>query len=136
MTVAAASCRSCREFQPVLKGRVIGCAMVRLSDGTGGASCDITQYEFATPGNCPSGVGNNQGDRFVRFLLYQSREAQIECHSGHTDAVGGYGERTLDYGQTSAVGTVSCDSKRTGMTCIDSSTGHFFQVSREFYELG
>jgi len=114
----------------------IGCAMVRLSGGTGGASCDVTRYDFADPGNCPNGVGTSQSDVFVRFLLYQSSQAQIECHSGHTDTVGGNGERTLDYGQTSSVGTVTCDSEPAGITCTDNSTGHFFRVSRESYQLG
>jgi hypothetical protein len=27
------------------------------------------------------------------------RQAQIECHSGHSDVVGGNGERTLYYGR-------------------------------------
>jgi hypothetical protein len=114
----------------------IGCEMGTLSDGRGGASCDITQYDFAAPGNCPNGAGNNRGASFVSFVLHQGSQAQIECHSGHTDVVGGTGERTLDYGQTSSAGTVSCDSEPTGITCTDSSTGHFFRVSRESYQLG
>jgi hypothetical protein len=114
----------------------IGCAMVRLNDGTASASCDITEYDFATPDNCPNSAERNQGNSFVRFVLHQGKQAQIECPSGHTDAVGGYSERTLDYGQTSSVGTITCDSGPSGITCTDSSTGHFVRVSRESYQLG
>jgi hypothetical protein len=113
----------------------IACAMVKPPGPGGAASCDITQYDFAAPGNCPNGVGNNQGGSFVRFVLYQGSQAQIECHAGH-GVVGGNGERTLDYGQTTSVGTVSCDSEPSGVTCTDSSTGHFFRVSSESYQLG
>jgi len=45
-------------------------------------------------------------------------------------------ESTLGYGQSRSFGTITCDSEYTGMTCTDSSTGHYFRVSRETYELG
>ena len=47
---------------------------------------------------------------------------------------GGLG--TLAYGKTASAGTLTCDSETTGMTCTDSSTGHFFRVSWESYQLG
>jgi hypothetical protein len=44
---------------------------------------------------------------------------------------------TLDYGQkTRAFGVISCDSEQSGVTCTDSSTGHFFRVSSESYYVG
>ena len=43
---------------------------------------------------------------------------------------------TLDYGQTQSLDTLTCDSEPAGMTCTDSSTGHFFRVSQESYQLG
>jgi len=42
----------------------------------------------------------------------------------------------LDYGQTRSAGTITCDSEPSGMTCTDSSTGHYFRMSRESNELG
>jgi len=42
----------------------------------------------------------------------------------------------LDYGQTRSVGTLSCDSEPSGVTCTDSSTGHFFRVSSDSLQLG
>jgi hypothetical protein len=42
----------------------------------------------------------------------------------------------LDYGQTRTVGAITCDSEPSTMTCTDTSTGHFFRVSRDSYQLG
>ena len=47
-----------------------------------------------------------------------------------------YGASTLDYGKTYFAGGMSCDSEPAGVTCTDGSTGHFFRVSRESYEVG
>jgi hypothetical protein len=43
---------------------------------------------------------------------------------------------TLAYGQTHTLGTITCDSALSGVTCTDSGTGHFFRVSRDSYQLG
>jgi hypothetical protein len=44
---------------------------------------------------------------------------------------------TLDYGQkTRSFGAINCDSEQSGVTCTDSTTGHFFRVSQESYQLG
>jgi len=42
----------------------------------------------------------------------------------------------LNYGQARSAGTITCDSEPSGMTCTDSSTGHYFRMSRESNELG
>jgi hypothetical protein len=42
----------------------------------------------------------------------------------------------LDYGQTRTLGSISCESEPSGVTCSDSSTGHFFRISRDSYQLG
>ena len=39
-------------------------------------------------------------------------------------------------GPAPGVGTMTCDSETSGVTCTDTSTGHFFRVSRESYQLG
>jgi hypothetical protein len=43
---------------------------------------------------------------------------------------------TLGYGQTVFAGTITCDSEPTGVKCTDTSTGHYFRLARESYELG
>ena len=57
----------------------------------------------------------------------------MECHG---DTLRLPGEQTLNYGQTISAGTITCDSEPSGMTCTDSSTGHYFRVSRDSYSLG
>ena len=57
------------------------------------------------------------------------------CYSG-SGPLGGPHESTLEYGQTLSVGPITCDSEPSGVTCTGSSTGHFFRVSRESYQLG
>jgi hypothetical protein len=34
------------------------------------------------------------------------------------------------------IGAITCDSEPAGVTCTDISTGHFFRVSRDSYQLG
>lgn len=48
---------------------------------------------------------------------------------------GPYAPPTLDYGQTHTIGTITCDSEPAGVTCTHSSTGHFFRLSRDSYQL-
>ena len=51
--------------------------------------------------------------------------------SCRTDAVGG--GRTLAYGHSLRVGDIRCTSQRTGLTCVDLTSGHGFTVSRESF---
>jgi hypothetical protein len=43
---------------------------------------------------------------------------------------------TLDYGQTRNLDAITCGSEPIGITCTDSSTGHYFRISRESYDAG
>jgi hypothetical protein len=38
--------------------------------------------------------------------------------------------------QTQSAGSITCDSELSGVTCTDASTGHFFRVSRDSYQVG
>jgi uncharacterized protein DUF6636 len=67
-----------------------------------------------------------------RFALYQGTAASLVCSS---DTLRGNGLPTLSYDSNWPVNPITCDSEPTGMTCTDASTGHFFRVSRESYEL-
>jgi hypothetical protein len=42
----------------------------------------------------------------------------------------------LDYGETAFSGAIRCAIEPAGITCTDTSTNHFFRLSRESYELG
>jgi len=103
----------------------IGCKM-----GAGGAMCEIKDYTWFIP----RPADYTMGGKGNRFILDRGR-APIggDWHSDHEFPDGA---PTLDYGQTRTVGAITCDSEPSGMTCTDSSTGHFFRVSRDSYQLG
>jgi hypothetical protein len=42
----------------------------------------------------------------------------------------------LDSTQTPHAGAIGCRSEQSAMKCIDATTGHFFRVSQESYEVG
>jgi hypothetical protein len=65
--------------------------------------------------------------------MTQGSAPGLSCH-GDTNIVPGL--PTLAYGQTRSAGPITCDSELAGVTCTDNSTGHFFKVSRESYQLG
>jgi hypothetical protein len=99
---------------------------------TNAAACRIVDYTYSAQGqDCGSPGWPNE------FLLKQDMPAKLDCSD---DAPGTYtGMRTsvtLDYGQTKSVGVMTCASEPSGVTCTDTSTGHFFHVSRDSYELG
>jgi len=98
----------------------------------GGVECDIAQYTYALPArpaDCPTQIVNF-GDRFT---LIPGQAAVMSCHG---DTVRVPGEmQTLNYGQKLSLGQISCDSEQSGMICTDTSTGHYFLVSRDSYEL-
>ena len=103
----------------------VGCKM-----GAGGAMCEIKDYTWFIP----RPADYTMGGKGNRFLLGQGG-APIggDWHSDHEFPDGA---PTLAYGQTRTVGSINCDSELVGMTCTDSSTGHFFRVSRDSYQLG
>jgi hypothetical protein len=57
----------------------------------------------------------------------------VHCH-GDTNFVPGL--PILPYGQMRSAGPITCNSEASGVTCTDRSTGHFFRLSRESYQLG
>lgn len=70
-----------------------------------------------------------------RFFLTQGQAPESHCH---TDTIRSNQAPApvLAYGQTKSIGTITCDSETTGLTCTDSSTGRFFSMSREANVLG
>jgi hypothetical protein len=103
------------------------------------ALCQIGDHTYAVEpgvardqngGACPPG-----SDLGRDFRLDQGQTAYVTCTYS---AIGsGFGSwPPLAYGQTRSLGTITCDSEPAGMTCTDSSTGHFFRVSHESYQLG
>ena len=99
------------------------------------AMCQLGAYTYPAPPAssvpCESGAAPGR-----LFRLVQGQPGQFACNYAALDS--GYSGpwQTLDYGQTRSAGTVTCDSEPSGMTCRDSSTGHFFRISRDSYQLG
>lgn len=105
----------------------IRCAMFSF-DGQNSVRCDITDYGWTAPPRSP----NCHLDWGSRFKLEQGGAAVFDCYAQELPAP----EHTLGYGEAQTVGTITCSSEPSGMTCADSSTSHYFRVSRETYEVG
>jgi hypothetical protein len=105
----------------------IRCAMFAY-DGQNSVRCDIADYSWTAPPRSP----NCQLSWGSRFKLEQGSAAVFDCYAQELPAV----DHTLGYGQTQTVGTITCASEPSGMTCTDGSTGHYFRVSRETYQVG
>jgi hypothetical protein len=97
--------------------------------GAYGVACDISDYTYQPPPPpqfCPQHWGN-------RFALEPGQPAALHCHG---DALLPAGQPTLDYGQSKSAGTFTCTSELSGVRCADSSSGHYFRVSRDSFDLG
>lgn len=95
---------------------------------TDGVLCEIGQKYWEPPPpppGCHAAWGN-------LFELKTGRPAGFHC-TGSALPASNY---TLEYGQTLSFGAISCRSERWGMSCTDATTGHFFFISRESYNLG
>ena len=105
----------------------VGCSL-----NPGGASCEIKDYTWFIPPPPDYFVGG-RGNVFI--LTRGNAPVPGVWHSDHQFPDG---SPTLDYGQSRTAGTITCKSasESAGMTCTDSSTGHFFRVSRESYQVG
>ena len=109
----------------------IACDVFTRDDGTSIATCDIRDHSYAAPPK-PADCGwNGWGDR---FNMVQGSAPVLICH-GDPEVVGA-ALPTLPYSQTRSAGPITCDSEPAGVTCTDSSTGHFFRVSQASYQLG
>ncbi|MGH3723752.1 MAG: DUF6636 domain-containing protein [Mycobacterium sp.] len=97
--------------------------------GTDGAvGCEIGDHTYVSsprPQTCHLAWGD-------RFYLAQGNPVTVSCH-GDTLRTGDL--PTLDYGETAFSGAIRCGIEETGVTCTDNSTGHFFRVSRDLYQV-
>jgi hypothetical protein len=96
--------------------------------GDNAARCEVVDHTWTAP-SPPPDCHLNSGDR---FYLTQGNAAVVGCYAQEFPVA----ESTLGYGQSRSFGTITCDSEYSGMTCTDNSTGHYFRVSRDTYELG
>jgi hypothetical protein len=92
------------------------------------ARCDIAERDWKPPprpASCPLDYG--QG-----IELRTTGTAQFVCAG---DTALNAQAPTLDYGESSQVGAITCTSAESGMSCSNSSGGSF-NLSREGYDLG
>lgn len=110
-------------------GIIVCIITASASTGSPAAACQVQHHTYAPPppGQCHLGGWGSQ------INLDQGNPPRFECVGG---VLAVPPMPTLDYGQTRSVGAITCKSEPSGVTCTDSSTGHFFRLSGDSYELG
>jgi hypothetical protein len=101
------------------------------------AYCVIANFDFVPPVNCPPGQVANA------FSVRQGGGADGPQCRPTSDGFFDRPRATMDFEQTQRMGTLSCQfsmgatqSQPWSTLCRDNSTGHYFRVSIENYELG
>lgn len=92
------------------------------------ARCDVSEATYALP---PEPPGCADAD-FGRTVELTTEGAGLSCV---TDTVGDPDAATLAYGTGVRVGSVTCVSRETGVTCTDEGTGSGFRIARGSYDL-
>jgi hypothetical protein len=95
--------------------------------GKGAVACQNLNHTYPQPPlpDCP--LAGREYD------LAEGTPSSLGCQGG---LIVDLPPPTLGYGQTRSVGTITCDVEPSGVTCNDSSTGHFLRLARDSYELG
>jgi hypothetical protein len=90
--------------------------------------CDIANHSWVAPQPPPQG----RTDVTSTFVLVRGQAPVVGYSSGAFVAAG----PMLVGAQAPYGGAITCSSEQSAVRCTDVSTGHFFRVSRESYELG
>ena len=122
------------------------CVMQRNHDtndqanyGKGEGTCQVQYPTYASP---PPQYVAVDGSLSACYLLgWGSQFSLPQGSPPHLDCVGGdlmYPPQlpTLEYGQATSLGAITCASEPSAITCADTSSGRFFRVSRDSYQLG
>jgi hypothetical protein len=121
------------------------CVMLRNHDindparyGTGEGTCQVQDPTYAVPPRQYVGGDGQLGTCDMQnwgstFALPQGSPPHLDCVGG---ALVPPPLPTLEDGQAMSLGAVTCASEPSAMTCTDTSSGHFFRVSRDSYQLG
>jgi hypothetical protein len=109
--------------------RNISCQLTDTSPtGDGDARCDVAQSSWPLPPKPADCTGNWGGGVSVSA----AEKAQLTCAS---DTVADPGLQVLAYGRAVSYGGIVCDSRETGVRCVNRATGHGFRVARASYDL-
>ena len=121
------------------------CVMLRDHDindqanyGKGEGTCQVQDPTYAVP---PRQYVAGDGQLGFCYLAgWGSQFSVLQGSPPHLDCVGGVlvwpPLPTLEYGQAISFGAITCASEPSAMTCTDTSSGRFFHVSRDSYQLG
>jgi hypothetical protein len=108
----------------------IACELRIYPDGENFAQCDIDKHTWVGPKSGPGPCPQTEG---YILMLREAGAPEMSCMDG---GVLPTIYSVLDYGQQLTTGAITCDSEPSGMTCTNASTGHFFRVSRDSYQVG
>jgi hypothetical protein len=100
----------------------------KLGFGKNFVQCDIANHSWVHPKPPPP----DRADATSTFLLIRGQVPIV----GYSPGTVGDGAPTLDSAQAPYAGAIGCRSEQSAIKCTDASTGHFFRVSQESYELG
>jgi hypothetical protein len=106
-------------YYPPVASRLLGKNFVQ---------CDIANHSWVPPRPPPQ----DRADATSTFVLIRGQFPIVGYSPGTIAAV----DPILDYAQPRSAGAITCSSEESAMKCTDVSTGHFFRVSQESYELG
>ncbi|MBV9513460.1 MAG: hypothetical protein JO280_05365 [Mycobacteriaceae bacterium] len=106
--------------------------------GKGEGTCHVQYHTYAVPP--PQYVGGDGREEACYLPGWGSQFSLPEGGVPHLDCVGNVlvlpPLQTLEYGQAMSLGAITCASEPSEMTCTDTSSGRFFRVSPDSYELG
>ena len=96
------------------------------------ASCRAVEHAYTLPTDHCAKPASTNG-----ITLRIGEPPRATCDSAPNGTYTGLRtETTLDYGQSESRGVMTCASEQSGVTCTDISSGHFFRISKDSYELG
>ncbi|MFZ3268500.1 MAG: hypothetical protein WA285_07725 [Mycobacterium sp.] len=95
--------------------------------GANFVQCDIANHSWVPPRPPPPG----RADATSTFVLMRGQVPVVAYGPGNL-----VNPDPMDDGEARFAGVITCSSDQSAMKCTDVSTGHFFRVSQESYELG
>jgi hypothetical protein len=99
----------------------------KLGFGKNFVQCDIVNQSWVPPRPPPGG----RADATSTVVLMRGQLPIVGYSPGTLAA-----SDPVNYDQPLSAGAITCSSEQSAVKCTDVSTGHFFRVSRESYELG
>lgn len=106
----------------------VTCVMAAFQGEEPLASCGVTDPTYVMPPR-PQSCEGSFGDQID---MVQGSSPAMVCH---TDTTRGMGLPTLQIGETRSLASLTCKGEPAAIICTDSSTGDFFRISREAYNL-